>query len=122
MTARYRHGSRVVDLQSAQILRAKLTSDFNPVSFHCQQAVEKLLKAAWIARGVQKPPKVHDLVRLSELVTVAVPGWKWEDHELSDLSSAAAEGRYPRFVASAEEADPMLHISVSIWNALRPLI
>ena len=42
------------------------------VCFHCQQAVEKLLKAMLSAKGVP-PPRTHDLLALLELVLPFVP-------------------------------------------------
>ncbi len=36
-------------------------SDYRDVAFHCQQAVEKLLKAAIVYQTDQRPPYVHNL-------------------------------------------------------------
>jgi len=39
-------------------------ADFEACAFHCQQAVEKLLKAIIVKQTNQRPPYVHDLLTL----------------------------------------------------------
>ena len=36
-------------------------ADYRDAAFHCQQAIEKLLKAVIVAETGQRPPYVHDL-------------------------------------------------------------
>ena len=42
------------------------------VLFMCQQSLEKLLKASVIARTVELPPRIHNLVRLADLAALDV--------------------------------------------------
>ena len=46
----------------------------NVQSFHCQQCVEKYLKARLVEAG-KVPPKTHDLPQLLQLTIVHEPMW-----------------------------------------------
>jgi len=77
------------DLGAARVLfRAER---WDGVSFHAQQAVEKGLKALLVRASGGLPPRVHDLVRLGELVGVAEEVLS----ELDELSRAYVVTRYP---------------------------
>ena len=54
------------DLLSAQILVEHSTLVLGPAAFHCQQAVEKTLKAFLVRRSVPFE-RVHSLVYLMDL-------------------------------------------------------
>ena len=69
-------------------------------SFHAQQAAEKALKALWLERQGQEPPRVHDLVRLAE--EVGLPS-EWFE-EIDVLSRVYVVSRYPG--AAAEDEPP----------------
>lgn len=56
------------DLAAAIALSAMDSMDDDVVGFHCQQAVEKALKAV-LANSDVDFPKTHDLAELSDLVT-----------------------------------------------------
>ena len=60
--------------------------------FHCQQAAEKLLKAAVTEQDVE-PPKTHDLVELADLASVELT--QEQRTFLTRLSDHAARSRYP---------------------------
>ena len=63
------------------------------IGFHCQQAVEKALKAVLIGKGVN-PGYVHDLVALTrqlKLAGVEEPEWL---SEVEDLNPFAVQLRY----------------------------
>lgn len=47
--------------------------DYRDVAFHCQQAVEKLLKAVIVYRTGQPPPYVHNLRQLLDKVSDLSP-------------------------------------------------
>jgi len=68
--------------------------NYDAVCFHAQQCIEKLLKAALIAKG-QMPPKTHDLTVLSNLLSSVDPEWHWPVEELRLLSRSAVVFRYP---------------------------
>ena len=64
--------------------------NYDLTSFLCQQAVEKSLKAVLIER-TKKFPKIHDLVRLGELVSLNKKLLK----NCEKLSPVYIETRYP---------------------------
>ncbi|MEX2080327.1 MAG: HEPN domain-containing protein [Dehalococcoidia bacterium] len=102
-------------------LTAGAAGNTDAVCFHAQQAAVKIMKAALIAAGPQ-PPKTHDLVHLDALLQRQLLGWSWDVGELSELTSAAVEVRYPGFTASMEDAARMLDIAARIWAVLRPRV
>lgn len=64
------------------------------VLFTCEQAAEKMLKAAVVNATGRFPPKTHDLVRLAELAEV---NFKPDDREfLGKLSFYYIQSRYPQ--------------------------
>ena len=91
------------------------------VCYHAQQAVEKLLKATLLNRGV-KFPKTHDLIVLSALLSNNDHRWSWDQGELSTLTSYAVEYRYPSLAASQNEANTAVQLLSRIWAALAPLV
>ncbi len=64
------------------------------VCFHCQQCVEKHLKALLSAHEVV-PPRTHDLVVLGQLAADWVPDLDALQHELEMLTQFAVDMRYP---------------------------
>lgn len=86
------------------------------VCFHAQQCVEKYLKAVLVEHDITYP-KVHDLVRIAQLLPQGfeVP----EEHFslLPDLSAGAVEFRYTGESATPEEAISF----ASLCRALRAL-
>jgi HEPN domain-containing protein len=67
------------------------------VLFCCQQAVEKILKAAIVQHTNKLPPRIHQLARLAELAGVAIND-KQADF-LRELGSYYIPTRYPEEVA-----------------------
>ncbi|MFQ6119732.1 MAG: HEPN domain-containing protein [Methanosarcinales archaeon] len=53
------------DFKAAQIL--PIDEFPNIIAFHCQQCAEKYLKAILITNG-KTPPKIHDLIKLNDLL------------------------------------------------------
>ena len=85
-------------------LRAE-TIPFDTVCFHCQQAAEKLLKAALIVSGRQ-PPRTHDLMVLLENLRADFPNVEALRDPLAILMPYAVEIRYPDdwFMPSPDDA------------------
>jgi HEPN domain-containing protein len=65
----------------------------NGVAFHCQQAIEKYLKAFIVEHDV-KFLKVHDLVRLYEL-TQGVKDLALDLEKLREITEVYTDERYP---------------------------
>ena len=80
-------------------LAAANLPDYGPVCFHCQQCVEKLMKGLLIQHQIV-PPYIHDLRRLSTLVSTVERHWSWNEAELLDLTDAAIDDRYPGTTAT----------------------
>ena len=93
------------------------------VLYLCQQGVEKLLKAALVARRIT-PPFTHDLERLSGMLTAAEPGWDADAEELRWLSRGATVYRYPGGAPdpTPEDAGRGLGSARDLRRRLLPLI
>jgi HEPN domain-containing protein len=79
------------------------------------------MKAALIRRKVT-PPKTHDLVRLSNRLAKAVPGWDWNEEELRLLSAGAVILRYPGRTSTRDEARQAMKQCKLLRNQLLKLI
>lgn len=64
------------------------------IGFHCQQAVEKYLKALLLCHKVAFP-KVHDLIKLLNLIKIKDPFLNGIKNELNLLNPFAVWFRYP---------------------------
>ena len=104
------------DLQAAQANLA--TGMFDVALLMAQQAVEKALKALYIAKLGQTPPRIHDIERLSRAV-----GVESDLHEqVFDLTDWYLEGRYPdladrpAFEKATEEIarDMLAHVDAAL--------
>jgi HEPN domain-containing protein len=78
---------------------AKFLSDMRPlpkdiIGFHCQQAVEKCLKAFLVLHDIE-PPRSHDLLYLKKKCQSMERPSEIDDTILSRLNSYAVEHRYP---------------------------
>ena len=102
---------------------AVITNNANPdaVAFHCQQAIEKLMKAALVARSIT-PPKVHDLPELLRRLNAAGVDWDWPLTELRTLTMAAVHARYPGYQISTSESAQLVAMANAIWDSLLPLV
>lgn len=94
---------------------------FDLICFLCQQCAEKLIKAAIISCGTV-PPKTHNLVELSKLLSRVKPLWTWSLDELNDLSQGAVDYRYPGESADAEDAQWAFAACASLRTALLSLL
>ena len=95
--------------------------NYDAVCFHAQQCIEKLMKAAVIAKG-GIPPRTHDLTVLSGLLRSLAPEWHWPVEELRLLSRSAVIFRYPGESADREEAEAALHVSKAMREHLLALL
>ncbi len=93
------------DFDVAQlVLRADLRPNYDAVCFHAQQCVEKLMKAVLIHHAT-KPPRIHDLVALGEVVQPVQGSWTPPVRELRFLTQGAILFRYPGESATREKAE-----------------
>jgi len=110
------------DFEVAQlVLGAGHRRNHDAVCFHSQQCIEKLLKAVLIHHSI-KPPRIHDLVVLSEQVRSAVPDWKAEEKDLRFLTQGAALFRYPAESATDRQAEMAVAVCARLRDALLKLL
>lgn len=92
------------DLRAAELLAGE-PELVHAVCFHGQQAVEKMLKAALLATGVD-PPRTHDLVFLLE----SLAAHRATPPELFEVCAALADfgvaPRYPGWESGSGEVSP----------------
>lgn len=87
------------DRATADVLAAQPVPLDDAVCFHCQQAAEKLLKAALVAAD-QDPPRTHDLDQLLRALAPDPPAPEPVAEALTYLKGFAVLSRYPHFVGS----------------------
>lgn len=82
------------DLGTAKITYLHIPDFLDTVTFHCQQAVEKYLKAYLIYHSINFR-FTHDLVYLLELIATKDSDFEQYLFTVSELQSYAVEVRYP---------------------------
>lgn len=93
------------------------------VLFMCQQSLEKLLKARFIAMKKEFPPRIHDLTKLAEVAALEVS--TGEKRLLERLSLHYLRSRYPPDVrllmrrANRQAAASALARSEELWRRVR---
>jgi len=111
------------DLLSARILMQHDPPVLDTASFHCQQAVEKVLKAflVWKAMPFEK---VHSLTYLLDLCQGQEPGFASVRERAETLAPYAIEIRYPGAVMeiSQQEAEEALAIAEMMWDFVLRLL
>ena|ERR1035441_1252826 len=96
--------------------RTKITA--NSIGFHCQQCVEKYLKAR-LEEGSLNAPKTHDLIVLLQLLLPIEPLWASFAPALRRLNDYAVKFRYPGHVATRTDAREALRVCRSIRTDVR---
>jgi HEPN domain-containing protein len=90
------------DLRSA----AFLFDNMNPkpveiICYHCQQAVEKVMKGYLIDQDTE-PPYIHDLEKLLHLCTEYDPSFDTLSEPCRKLTNYASAARYPSLIDIVE--------------------
>jgi len=86
------------DLRVAEIVMADGDGSLRDfVGFHCQQAVEKALKAFLVERGVAFNPS-HDLAYLLDICIAADAEFVAMEPDIDGLQPYSVKARYPRDV------------------------
>jgi HEPN domain-containing protein len=81
------------DLDAAEVIYGNDYSLTNIVAFHCQQAIEKYLKAYLIEKDVHFI-KTHDLIKLNGLVK-GIKDLGIDEKKLVIINEVYIESRYP---------------------------
>lgn len=98
--------------------RARKEPNYDAVCFHCQQCVEKYLKAYLQERG-QRFPAVHDLIALLELCLPHDGIFELQRDLLKDLTRYAVEFRYPGELATQDDAHAALQAMRTVRTFVR---
>ncbi len=95
----------------------------NAITFHCQQAAEKYLKALLTFWDIEFP-KTHVLAMLLGLVETRDEALAKSLMDVIILTPYGAEMRYPgdRPDASVEEAQNAVHLARMVRDAILPLL
>lgn len=112
------------DLAVAERLLADdVGSFFNAITFHCQQAAEKYLKALLTCWDIEFP-KTHMLARLIALVEQRDAALASSLMDAVGLTPYGVELRYPgdRPDASLDEARDAVRLAQQVHDAIMPLI
>jgi HEPN domain-containing protein len=92
------------DYQTAEVMARKRKKPVpDVVGFHCQQYIEKYLKALLVFRKLDFP-KTHDLIELLEIALKKEPLLEICRPDLRILNSFSVQFRYPGEDATAEDA------------------
>lgn len=83
-----------MDSSSANFLRDMHPAPVEVICFHCQQAVEKLLKAILVLHSVA-PPRTHDLDSLCALCAEHGTDVSDMQDDCTLLAAYAVQSRYP---------------------------
>ena len=82
------------DMRVAQALLALTSPEIDPAAFHCQQAAEKMAKAALIAAR-EPPPRLHDIDELGRRVQAHFPALGAAFEALGGITRWYVSARYP---------------------------
>src|SRR5437867_9764889 len=103
---------------ACSLMRRRTKTAANTVGFHCQQCVEKYLKARMEEAGMNIP-KTHDLVALLQLLLPIAPLWAPLAPALRRLNDYAVKFRYPGHRATKADARQALKACHSIREDIR---
>ena len=101
-----------------QLNRVRKDPNYDGVCFHCQQCIEKYLKAR-LAEGGIRFPRTHDLTTLLALALNVEPQWVSLQPIIVVLNPYAIAYRYPGFDASKPDAVAAIKACRQIQRAIR---
>ena len=109
------------DWSTVEILTASEHCPAEAVCFHCQQYVEKLLKAFLTLKGIEAP-KTHDLRRLIQLASPMEPKLVELAVESDALTFHGVQSRYPGDFLQVDiaEMNRLVTLSQKFSNILLP--
>ena len=103
---------------ASQILRRRKDIVPDAACFHCQQCVEKYLKARLVEAGIAFP-RIHDLLKLLNLCLPVEPLWSPFAKDVDAMSDYAVDFRYPGQGATLVEARKCLKDCRAIRREVR---
>ncbi len=111
------------DMDVAEYLLASGGVFPRAITFHCQQAAEKFIKAFLTSLSIHFP-KTHDLRELLELIASANRDLSGQLHDVIALTPYATELRYPgdQPPITDEEARDAVALARKVRDAVLPLL
>lgn len=110
------------DYNAACVLRrSRKPGRYDAICFHCQQCVEKYLKARLNLSGV-RIPKTHDLGMLLRLALPMEPLWSAMDVPLKRLTDFAVACRYPGLTTDRFADNEAFQTCRQFRNLARPTL
>ncbi len=103
---------------AAALMRRRTKTAANSIGFHCQQCVEKYLKARLEEAGMNAP-RTHDLVVLLQLLLPVEPLWASFAPALRRLNDYAVKFRYPGHVTTRTDARQAVKACRSLRSDVR---
>ena len=103
---------------ASQILRRRKDIVPDAACFHCQQCVEKYLKARLVEASIAFP-RTHDLLKLLTLCLAVEPLWSPFVKVVDTMSDYAVDFRYPGQGATLAEARQRLKETKAIRREVR---
>jgi HEPN domain-containing protein len=100
------------DLGSAKIIYLHLPDYFDTIAFHCQQAVEKYIKAILVFKGIEFD-RSHDLIYLLELLSGVSAVTKEQYQKAVSLNGFSVQIRYPNKIIKLSKEELEEAISTS---------
>jgi len=94
---------------------------YNAVCFHCQQCVEKYLKAYLQEINIEFE-KTHDIGFLYEKVKDKLTDLSDLKDDFNELSLWAVEIRYPGISAEKEDADKSINTMIKVREVIRRIL
>jgi HEPN domain-containing protein len=91
------------------------------VCYHAQQCAEKYLKAMLVLHG-EEPPRVHDLIELSDWVEKVEPCIGEVSEHLHELTPYSVSVRYPGMHVTPEDAKIAREVVTDLRAHLRKLL
>lgn len=88
------------DLKTARVMY--YTRRWKYAIFMCQQSIEKFLKAIYMNKKEEFPPRIHNLFRLAEMIAKELFSEDYLEF-LSELSLYYIESRYPENIEKIKE-------------------
>jgi len=89
------------DLRAVELCLAGDAPALASAAFHCQQAVEKLLKAALTGAGIPFR-RTHDLI---ELMSAVSPRFSWIESEFGDLRALSPWSLAYRYPSAEDDVE-----------------
>jgi len=100
------------DLGTAELTHQHIPEYFDTIAFHCQQAVEKYLKAYLIFNDLSLK-RTHDLILLIGLISAIEPVSDNLFDNAAELQDYAIEVRYPDTIIELSDKDILRAIEIA---------